>query len=96
MLDKARELLKSIEDQDRILVTCPFRKFFGFRCPGCGMTHALVALARGDLRQATRYNPFVVVAVPLLAWGIFDGATRFLVAVKDLRGGGSLKDLLAI
>jgi len=36
------------------------------------MTHALVALLRGDVRRAMQFNPFVLVLVPLLILGLFD------------------------
>lgn len=36
-------------------------------CPGCGGTRALMALARGQLGQALRYHPPVVVTLFLAA-----------------------------
>ncbi len=49
---------------------CLIRRVTGHPCPGCGMTHALSALAHGHLRNAWRYNPRVVIVAPLLvgAW----------------------------
>lgn len=66
------EILRSLEGRDRIWIACPIRAVFGIRCPGCGMTHALVALLRGDVRRAMQFNPFVLVLVPLLILGLFD------------------------
>jgi hypothetical protein len=37
---------------------CPFRALSGIPCPGCGMTGALLALAKGDLIEAVAHNPF--------------------------------------
>jgi len=46
---------------------CLFRALFGVRCPGCGMTRALSCALHGRWRDAWRYNPLVVVVLPLLA-----------------------------
>ena len=39
-------------------LVCPFRALTGIPCPGCGMTHALLAIAGGDLQGAFHFNPF--------------------------------------
>jgi hypothetical protein len=36
---------------------CPFRALTGLPCASCGMTHAFVALARGDLAGAWSASP---------------------------------------
>jgi Protein of unknown function (DUF2752) len=36
---------------------CPFRSVTGLPCATCGMTHAFVALARGDLAAAWAASP---------------------------------------
>ena len=46
---------------------CPFRAVTGLMCPGCGMTHALDALVRGDVRSAVQYNVLSISLVPALA-----------------------------
>lgn len=35
-------------------IPCFFRYIFHLRCPGCGITHMLLALAKGDLKGACR------------------------------------------
>jgi len=40
------------------LCPCPFYSLTDVKCPGCGMTHACIALASGDLRGAWMYHPF--------------------------------------
>jgi hypothetical protein len=41
----------------------------GIQCPGCGSTRACGALVRGDVADAWRFNPaLVLVGVPLLGW----------------------------
>jgi hypothetical protein len=46
--------------------TCLWRTLTGLPCPGCGMVHALLAMARGDMRAAWAFNRLSVVAVPIL------------------------------
>jgi hypothetical protein len=38
---------------------CPFKMLTGLPCPGCGMTKAVLSLAKGDFQGALVYNPFV-------------------------------------
>jgi hypothetical protein len=42
---------------------CGFKLLTSIPCPGCGMTHALLALAGGNVTQAVAFNPF---SLPLL------------------------------
>ena len=42
---------------------CAFRHLTGIPCPGCGLTRAMAALARGELVLALHFHPFA----PLLA-----------------------------
>ena len=43
------------------LLPCPFHALTGLPCPLCGSTHALLALAHGDLRAAFGWNPLATV-----------------------------------
>jgi len=49
---------------------CFVRRFTGFSCPGCGMTRAFAALARGAWREAWGLHPlsFAVLAELLTGW----------------------------
>ena len=47
-------------------IPCVFRLISGLKCPGCGMTHAAVALAHLDIEGAFYYNKLSVTVVPLL------------------------------
>ena len=38
-------------------ITCPFKAATGLPCASCGMTHAFVAMARGDLALAWSSSP---------------------------------------
>jgi hypothetical protein len=43
---------------------CPFFQCTGLLCPGCGATHALSALVRGDLHEAVHQNALLVLLLP--------------------------------
>jgi len=40
------------------IIWCPFRRFTGMDCGGCGMTRSWCAIADGDLSLAVLMNPF--------------------------------------
>ncbi len=46
---------------------CPIRALTGWRCPGCGSTHALAAMLAGRWTDAWHDNPLAVVVYPALA-----------------------------
>jgi hypothetical protein len=47
--------------------TCIFHQTTGLLCPGCGSLRALHQLLHGHLVTAFRFNPVLVVSLPLLA-----------------------------
>jgi hypothetical protein len=49
--------------------TCPARGLLGLPCATCGMTHAFVALAHGDLAGALHASPLGA-ALAAAAWGL--------------------------
>jgi hypothetical protein len=51
-------LLFGPSPESMALFPCPFHTLTGIKCPGCGMTRACIALARGEVGEALRYNPF--------------------------------------
>lgn len=61
---------------------CPVRYLTGFYCPGCGSLRALHSLLHGDLRRAWAMNPFMVMMLPFICYGL---ASQTLSA---LRGRG--------
>ncbi len=59
------------------LLPCPLQTLSGLRCPGCGITRACLALARGEFAAAWSYHPFAYLLVPLaLTMGLAPGKTR--------------------
>jgi hypothetical protein len=47
---------------------CYFHKITGLLCPGCGGLRALHQLLHGHWATAFRFNPVLVVSLPILAW----------------------------
>lgn len=45
---------------------CPFHKYTGFDCPGCGSQRAVHALLHGHILQALNYNVLLVLSLPFL------------------------------
>ena len=77
---------------------CTIRRLTGLECPGCGTGRAIHAAAHGHWRDAFRYNPILVLELPLLvvliacprvakrktvAWAIFALAVGWM-AVRNL------------
>lgn len=57
---------------------CFFALVFRLPCPGCGMTRAAVALARGDLAGAIALNPLSLVIAPWCAWLLARHVTAYV------------------
>jgi hypothetical protein len=48
--------------------TCLWRVLTGLPCPGCGMVHAFLALGRGDVQAAWRFNANSFIVGPIVLW----------------------------
>lgn len=46
---------------------CLLNEVLGIRCPLCGGTRCAAALARGDIKTAWYYNPYVIIVCACLA-----------------------------
>ena len=46
-------------------VSCIFKEIFGFKCPGCGMTRALLAVLHADFKAAFGFH-WMVWSLPVL------------------------------
>ena len=49
-------------------IPCLFHKLTGLDCPGCGMTRAVLSLARSDIAAAFGYNAIWPVILGYLLW----------------------------
>ncbi len=56
---------------------CAFHQTTGLWCAGCGATRALYQLLHGHLLMALRYNPLLIISLPLLAWFAVRQLTRY-------------------
>ncbi len=61
---------------------CGFRLLTGYPCPGCGLTHAFVALSHLRLRESIGYNAMGVVIAAWLLY-IFMRATAHAVLGRE-------------
>ncbi|WP_373693810.1 DUF2752 domain-containing protein [Aequorivita flava] len=73
--------------ENGFFIPCPFHYLTGFHCPGCGSQRAIHLLFRGDIFGAFRFNPLMVLTIPILVYGlgitivnwIFGTSYRFLL-----------------
>jgi hypothetical protein len=56
---------------------CPFRLLTGLKCPGCGSQRAIHQLLCLHIGAAFRYNAFLVISIPLLAFLIIADLLRY-------------------
>ena len=54
-------------------IGCVFRYFLGIRCPGCGLTRALISLLSLDFALAAETHPLIFVTPVLYLYFLFDG-----------------------
>jgi hypothetical protein len=66
----------------RLPSLCPVHLLTGWDCPGCGMTRAVLLLARGDVAASLHQHPF---GAPLVAWA---AAVALLPPLRPFRGDG--------
>jgi hypothetical protein len=64
------------------LPLCPFKAVTGLPCPGCGITHAFLALGRLDLAGAWAANPLVFPLSVLVALCALGRTPRVLSSSK--------------
>ena len=57
---------------------CLFRTLTGWQCPGCGMTHAVVALLRLDIRTAFACNALFPVYGAYCGWLTVSTARQYI------------------
>ncbi|MGB5188346.1 MAG: DUF2752 domain-containing protein [Acidimicrobiia bacterium] len=66
-------MLATINPSDSSPTICGFARCTGVACPGCGMTRAAGQLVRGNVVEALRYHPLIllIAAEMLGAWTIW-------------------------
>ena len=76
---------------DPAQAVCLLRRVFHLPCPGCGMTRAFAALAKGDWSTAAALHPLA----PVLAFELIAGwAARGIVLASRRRPSFRLDSLL--
>lgn len=68
-----------------LFLVCPFFALTGFACPGCGTTRGLHHLLHGDVVGAFRFNPLMMLMLPILLYVL----VRHTIAVmrgRPIRG----------
>lgn len=58
-------------------IPCLFRLITGLKCPGCGVSHMLLAIIHGDFRKAFHENAAVLLTLPLTAYVFIRGEIRY-------------------
>ena len=56
-------------------IPCPFRLITGFKCPGCGLSHAATDFVRLDFRAAFRHNALFL---PIYLYIVYAAIRSFL------------------
>ncbi len=59
-------------------IGCPFFQITGLQCPGCGNSRAAMALLRGDLSVALRYNMLFPLEFLYIIWVFIHGCYAYL------------------
>jgi hypothetical protein len=57
---------------------CAFHKTTGLWCAGCGATRALYQLLHGHPATALRFNPLMILSLPIIVWFGARQTIRFL------------------
>jgi len=63
---------------------CPFYKFTGFDCPGCGSQRAIYCVLHGQILKAIHLNLLLVISMPFLLIH-FGYKLRSVIEKKDIR-----------
>lgn len=59
-------------------IPCIFRLVTGFRCPGCGITHAALCFLKLDIVGAVRANAFIIPIVLFVGWVLGYSTVRYI------------------
>ena len=67
-------------------IPCPFRTLTGFKCPGCGLSHAAQDIIRLDFEKMMRDNALSVLIFPYIGLCIYRNYI-YLSGKKDTSSG---------
>jgi len=81
-LDALRAAEARVTGRPEIREACSFRLRTGLPCLGCGGTHALAAVARGDIRRGFAANPLGA-CVGVAAWALVGVALLSLLVGRS-------------
>jgi len=56
--------------QHSFFIPCPFNYITGYHCPGCGSQRAIHQLLHLNVLRALSLNPFLVLSVPIIVYGL--------------------------
>jgi hypothetical protein len=78
--------------ENSFFIPCPFHYITGLFCPGCGSQRAIHLLLHGDVIGAFKFNPLMVLTMPILVYGlgittanwIFGTRYRFMLFYSNL------------
>jgi len=57
-------------NESSFFIPCPFHFITGLHCPGCGSQRALHQLVHFNIFGAFRYNPLLVLSLPILIYSV--------------------------
>ncbi len=60
-----------------IMIPCLWKTIFNIKCPGCGLTTALISLIRFDIASAYSANPLIFVVLPSVIFYIIKDYRRY-------------------
>jgi len=69
-------ILKATSSTD-VCIPCLWKTIFGFHCPGCGLTTALISLMKLDFRGAFESNWIIFIVLPLGVYYFTNDFIRF-------------------
>ena len=75
-----------------VYIPCPIKLIFGYKCPGCGVTHYALAMLHGNLPGAYDANRLLFFLIPLL---VLYGVYRAILYVRvGKRGFTTIESVL--
>lgn len=66
-----------------IAIPCLFHKITGLHCPGCGLTRMLIALWKGNIKEAFMYNQLLFILLPFFLIDVIYSIYLYITAKED-------------